>query len=273
MSTRPPSARPLRSEVARAVATLRTDPGLLGMKIRQRWRQRNQQPEVAPTGAPRPRIASIDQAIGDVVVQLRETRVRTGIVYSDTEFRDALGAAASDVTWTWVSHRDGDLLAGAALPASVDIAKFDAVVVGGADVKTAYLNAMRWVERSGSVTPVFWVGQGWEYCGSTIPIPAEVEAADIYLFNHFADFFPIKDPLLVRVTSSDARSHHQQFVVMRPQATRHFTLDELLPEREGTAVIEIRTTHPALTGNRHPRWRVWADLFWRELAHEPPRCA
>ncbi len=76
-----------------------------------------------------------------------------------------------------MSHRDSDILAGAALPAAIDIAGFDAVVVGGADVKTAYLNALRWVERSDKVTPVFWVGQGWEYCGSTIPIPAEVEAA------------------------------------------------------------------------------------------------
>ncbi len=51
---------------------------------------------------------------------------------------------------------------------------------------------------------------------------------------------------------------------MRPQETVHFTLDDLLPDREGTAVIEVRTTHPALTGNRHPRWRVWADLFWKD---------
>lgn len=199
-----------------------------------------------------------------MVAQLAECGVRTAIVYSDPEFRDAIGGAVADVQWKWVSHRDSDLLDGASLPAAIDITKFDAVVVGGADVKTAYLNALRWVERSGRVTPVFWVGQGWEYCGSTIPIPAEVEAADIYLFNHFADFFPIKDPLLVRVTSSDSRSHHQRFLLMLPQETERFTLDDLLPERVGTAVIEIRTTHPGLTGNRHPRWRVWADLFWRD---------
>jgi hypothetical protein len=264
MSTRPPSTRPLRSEVARAVATLRTDPGLLGMKLKQRWRQRNQQAPTTPSGAPRPKIASIDQDLNDVVTQLRERGVRTGIVYADPEFRDALGGATADVQWEWVSHRDSDILAGAALPAAKDISKYDAVVVGGADVKTAYLNALRWVERSGGVTPVFWVGQGWEYCGSTLPIPAEVESADIYLFNHFADFFPIKDPLLVRVSSTDSRSHHERFLLMRPQQTEHFTLDELLPEREGTAVIEIRTSHPALTGNRHPRWRVWADLFWKD---------
>lgn len=264
MSTRPPSTRPLRSEVARAVATLRTDPGLLGMKLKQRWRQRNQQAPTTPSGAPRPKIASIDQDINDVVTQLRERGVRTGIVYGDPEFRDALGAAAPDVPWEWVSHRDGDILAGAALPAALDISKHDAVVVGGADVKTAYLNALRLVERNSATTPVFWVGQGWEYCGSTLPIPAEVESADIYLFNHFADFFPIKDPLLVKVSSSDLRSHHERFLLMLPQQTKRFTLDELLPEREGTAVIEVRTMHPALTGNRHPRWRVWADLFWKD---------
>jgi hypothetical protein len=120
------------------------------------------------------------------------------------------------------------------------------------------------VERGDKVVPVFWVGQGFEYCGSTIPIPAEVDAADIYLFHHFADFFPIKDPLLVRVTSADERTHHERFLMMRPQETVRFTLDDLLPDRVGTAVIEVRTTHPALTGNRHPRWRVWADLFWRD---------
>jgi hypothetical protein len=264
MSTRPPSTRPLRSEVARAVATLRTDPGLLGMKLKQRWRQRNQQAPTTPSGAPRPKIASIDQDLNAVVAQLRARAVSTGIVYGDPEFRDALGEAAADVRWQWVSHRDSDILAGAALPAAVDIARYEAVVVGGADVKTAYLNALRWVERSGDVIPVFWVGQGWEYCGSTLPIPAEVDSADIYLFNHFADFFPIKDPLLVKVSSTDSRSHHERFLLMLPQQTAHFTLDDLLPQREGTAVIEVRTTHPALTGNRHPRWRVWADLFWKD---------
>jgi hypothetical protein len=263
MTTRPSSARPLRSEVARAVATLRSDPGLLGMKLRQRWRQRRQ--EAAPaSGAPRPKIASIDQDIATVVGQLRERAVRTGVVYGDVEFRDALIAATPDVTWDWVSHRDSDVLAGAALPATKDITAYDALVVGGADVKTAYLNALRWVERGSTVTPVFWVGQSFEYCGSTIPIPSEVESADIYLFHHFADFFPIKDPLLVRVTSSDSRSHHERFLMMRPQETVHFTLDDLIPDRDGTAVIEVRTSHPALTGNRHPRWRVWADLFWKE---------
>ena len=233
------------------------------MKLRQRWQQRRQ--EAAPTpGAPRPKIASIDQDVATVVAQLRERAARTGVVYGDAEFRDVLEGATPEVTWDWVSHRDSDVLAGAALPATQDIERYDALVVGGADVKTAYLNALRWVERGESVTPVFWVGQGFEYCGSTIPIPAEVEAADIYLFPHFADFFPIKDPLLVRVTSSDSRSHHERFLVMRPQETVHFTLDDLLPDREGTAVIEVRTTHPALTGNRHPRWRVWADLFWKD---------
>jgi hypothetical protein len=60
MKTRPASARPLRGEVARAVATLRTHPGLVGTKLRQRWRQRNQQTRTAPTGPPRPKIASIE---------------------------------------------------------------------------------------------------------------------------------------------------------------------------------------------------------------------
>jgi hypothetical protein len=264
MTTRPSTTRPLRSDVARAFATLRSDPGLLGMKLRQRWNQRRQEAAPVAGAPPRPKVAAIDQDLATVVGQVRERGVRKGVIYGDAEFRDSLTAATPEVTWDWVSHRDSDVLAGAALPATKDIATFDALVVGGADVKTEYLNALRWVERGDKVVPVFWVGQGFEYCGSTIPIPAEVEAADIYLFHHFADFFPIKDPLLVRVTSADERTHHERFLMMRPQETVRFTLDDLLPDRVGTAVIEVRTTHPALTGNRHPRWRVWADLFWRD---------
>lgn len=264
MKTRPSSSRPLRSEVARAVATLRSDPGLLGMKLRQRWQQRRQEAAPAPGAPARPKVASIDQDLAKVVGQVRERSMKTGVVYGDAAFRDALVAAAPEVSWDWVSHRDSDVLAGAALPATKDITGYDVMVVGGADVKTAYLNALRWVERGDTVTPVFWVGQNFEFCGSTIPIPAEAESADIYLFHHFADFFPIKDPLLVRVTSSDSRSHHERFLMMRPQETVRFTLDELLPDRAGTAVVEVRTTHPALTGNRHPRWRVWADVFWKD---------
>jgi hypothetical protein len=263
MKSRSTSTRPLRNDIVRAVATLRSDPGLLRMKLRQRWNQRQQQ--TPPTsGPPRPRIASVDQDLATVATELRRRAVRTGVVYGDAEFHRALAEVASDIAWDWVSHRDIDVLAGAALPGTDAATIHDAVVVGGADVKTAYVNALRWMERSGTVTPVFWVGQNFEFCGSTLPIPAEVESADIYLFNHFSHFFPIKDPLLVRVASSDRRSHHERFVLVRPQETIHFSLDDLLPERDGTAVIEVRTTHPALTGNRHPRWRVWADLFWKD---------
>jgi hypothetical protein len=263
MKTTPKSALPNRSEVARAVATLRSDPGLIGMKLRQRWNQRKQQVAPAPGAPQRPKVASIDQDLDTVVAQLRRRTVGRGIVYGEAGFRDSLLAAAPEVTWTWVSHRDADLLAGASLPSPADAATADVVVVGGADVKTEYLNALRWMERSGEVKPVLWVGQNFEYCGSTLPIPAEVDAGEIYLFHHFSDFFPIKDPLLVRVTSTDRRNHHERYLLMRPQETVHFSLDELLPDREGTAFVEVRTTHPALTGNRHPRWRVWADLFWK----------
>jgi hypothetical protein len=262
MKIRSTSTRPLRTDIVQGLATLRKDPALFRMKLRQRWERRKRQDE-PPQGSPRPRVASIDQDLTTVLAELRRESVRTAIVYGDEEFRQALTESATDIAWDWVSHRDIDVLAGALLPGESDVSNHDAVVVGGADVKTAYLNALRWLERSGTVRPLFWVGTNFEFCGSTIPIPAEVESADIYLFHHFADYFPIKDPLLVRVTSSDHRNRRERLIIMRPQQTVHFTLDDLLPDRDGTAVIEVRTTHPALTGNRHPRWRVWVDLFWK----------
>ena len=175
--------------------------------------------------------------------------------------------------WEWVSHRDSDILAGAALPAAIDIAGFDAVVVGGADVKTAYLNALRWVERSGSVTPVFWVGQGWEYCGSTIPIPAEVESGDIYLFNHFADFFPIKDPLLVRVTSTDSRSHHERFLLMRPAGNRAFHARRPASGARGHRRHRDPNDAPGTHREPSPSVAGMGRPVLEGLAHQPARCA
>ena len=172
MKTKPPSARPMRSEVARAVATLRSDPGLIGMKLRQRWQQRKQQAAPAPGAPPRPkdRLDRSDPgrrgrtASGSQGSHWHRLR-RRGVP------RRARAARRRTSRWTWVSHRDSDVLAGAALPGTTSGPRTDAVVVGGADVKTAYLNALRWMERSGEVRPVFWVGQSFEYCGSTLPIP------------------------------------------------------------------------------------------------------
>lgn len=256
------SGRPLRSEVARAVATFRTDPALLRQKLRQRWAARRE--VVAPPGqAPaRPRIASVSQDIEAVASELRRLSVGDAVAYGEVDFLSALSGAVPGVRWTWMSHRDDDVLAGATPPSTAALGAPDAIVVGGGDVKTAYINALRLLDSAGVVKPVLWVGENFEFCGSTLPVPEQAEGADVYLFHHFADFFPIKDPLLVRVTATDARRSAERLLLMRPQQTIHLTLDELLPDRTGTAVVEVRTTHPALTGNRHPRWRVWADVHW-----------
>jgi len=237
------------------------------MKLRQRWNARREHaPEASqPPSAPqRPRTASVDRDLAEVVAELQRRALRQGVVYGDPEFRDQLAEATSAIDWRWVSHRDVDILAGAELPRAEHFTGQGVIVTGGEDVKIAYINALRLIGRGAEVPPVFWVGKNFEYCGSTLPIPAEVDAADIYLFNHFADFFPIKDPLLVRVTAADQSNVIERFLVIQPQETMHVTLSELLPERRGAAVVEIRSTHPALTGNRHPRWRVWADLSWRK---------
>ena len=82
-----------------------------------------------------------------------------------------------DIAWEWISHVAGDLLAGAAQPGAIDIANPDVIVVGGTNIKTAYLNALRWLESSGTTKPLSLVGKNFEFCGSSLPIPAQVEAA------------------------------------------------------------------------------------------------
>jgi hypothetical protein len=256
----------LRSEIVRGLRTLRSDPALFRMKVQERLQRRNggeQAPQAAAPAAARPKIASINHDLGWAVREVERHAAGKGIVYGDSAFRESVADAMPHVQWTWISHRERDLLSGAGLPTTMDFTLHDVVVVGGADVKTAYLNALRWMGHSTAIIPVLWVGENFEYCGSTMPIPTQIESADVYLFHHFADFFPIKDPLLVRWTATDQATRTERYLLVNPQETIHFSLDELLPGRQGPAVVEVQTTHPALTGNRHPRWRVWADLFWR----------
>jgi hypothetical protein len=168
----------------------------------------------------------------------------------------------------WVSDRLDDQAAGAmsmaAFASLKDLETPDAVVVAGADLPTKYSSAMRWLETRGEVRPVLWVGGPFEFAGSTLPIPREVDDASFHLFHHFFDFFGVKESVQVLVRAqAPNRPPVERLFFLKPRHMLSLHLNELLPRRDSEAVVEFICTHPVLSRGRHTRWRVWGDLSYK----------
>ena len=205
-------------------------------------------------GAP----SGVIQTLAEAVGTLRRIGARTVTAYGDPGFRDQLQAAWGEPC-TWVSHRAADLAHGAIDPRSA--LEVDAIVVGGPELKLAYVHLLRLLV--GRPAPhVLWVGDGFEFCFSTLPVPADATRAEIYLHNHFDAYFAMRDPLLLSIRATDGKTHHESQRIIAPRETIQISLDELLPARDGASFVELYTSHPLLTRGRHHRWRLCADVHW-----------
>ena len=244
-----------RTKVTKAVELLRSNPRLLLRRIVERTGQ------VGTPPAPKPD-EKITRTIDEVLAALRASPPATLVAYGDATLARTLRDAMQATTVCWASHEEGDILAGAVRAVEAGIGASDAVVVGGADAALAWSNVLRELQDQAVLPALHWVGAGWEFCGSQIPVPAEIDGADLYLFNHFSEYFQVKDPLLVRIEASDSRSTLRIWRVLGPYASLRLSLDDLLPDRTGPSVVDIRTEHPVLTRGRHHRWRVCADVHW-----------
>jgi hypothetical protein len=85
--------------------------------------------------------------------------------------------------------------------------------------------------------------------------------AHIYLFNHYEDFFLVKDPLQVTVLIKCSNRLYEKCYLVGPGETIKFSINDLMPSRKSDCVVEVSTTHPLLTRGRHLRWRLWADIY------------
>lgn len=180
-------------------------------------------------------------------------------IYGNQAFSEVMAEAV--VGATWISHRLDDLAAGAIQVSASTLEQFDAVVVGGPDLNMAYANLLHHVKTQTNPPMIQWVGDGFEMSGSTLPVPASVNEAHIYLFHHFDQLFGVKDPLLVEVSVRGETIDLSFQELVAPGATAFWRLSELAFDRSEAVVIEVRTQHPKLSGCRHQRWRVWADVI------------
>ena len=141
----------------------------------------------------------VSQSIADVVDILRADRAERVAVHGDKGFYDSFKSAAGDIACVWLSNDfvvDQQL---GALPVSADkFGECDAIVVGGTDAATKYRYSLRATHAHAPEVPVHWVADDWEFCAGTAAVPQEIEDVDALVFNHFEEFFGIKDVLQFR---------------------------------------------------------------------------
>lgn len=240
----------------KAVEMLRSNPRLLVRRIGELSTTKTSVPAPAPQDR-------ISRSVDDVVAALRAEAPSKLVAYGDSPLVATITSALPSSVVTWVSHDAADLLAGAIALADAPLSSVDAIVVGGPDVGTGWSSLLRELLDCPAVPALHWVGSNWEFCGSQIPLPAEAEGADIFLFNHFPDYFQVKDPLLVRIDAADANSTLHTSRIVRPHESLRLALSDLLPDRSGPPVVDVRCEHPTLTRGRHHRWRVCVDVHWK----------
>ncbi|HUP69738.1 MAG TPA: hypothetical protein VM142_07970 [Acidimicrobiales bacterium] len=235
----------------RAQRLLRSNPRLFWAKARQR----------ITTPAMRDAPAhGVSRTLQDAVARLEGAGATKVAAYGDRRFFDELTEAAPGIDVRWASHRLADVEGGATLAAHALREPTHAVVVGGPDVRVAYPAVLRLLADADRLPEIVWVADGWERCGSQLHVPRDADDVDLYLYDHFAEYFLVKDPLLVEVVARDEVAAARSTAILRPGHTMHLRLSDLLPERQGPAAIEIETTHPVLTRGRHERWRLCADV-------------
>ncbi len=216
----------------------------------------------------------ISQSIADVVKLLRADAATKIGVHADKGFFNSFKSAAGDIECLWLSNDfvvDQQL---GALPLTGDHLKScQAIVVGGPDVGTKYRLTLRGTLAHAQSVPVHWVADNWEFCGGTCAVPLEIEDVDALVFNHFEQFFGIKDPLQFRFEIISEEGIKRRYRVMGPSQSLNLNLNEFAGERTGPVCLKVFVSHPNLTRGRHYRFRVCADVFWKDFLHDHPRLA
>jgi hypothetical protein len=236
---------------------------LIGLPWRPAGRQRYKGGKApAGNGESKTRTSrSLAQAIADIT---RDQARRIGI-YGDAGFFEAAKAAAGGLDCRWLSN---DFLADhprGALPLNAkNVADLDAVLVGGRDVATNYRLALRQMLVAAPEKPVHWVAENWEFCGGTLAVPKEIDDVDALIFNHFEEFFGIKDPLQFSFELITEAGTERSYRILGPNQAVNLNLKQLMPQRADAVCLRIWITHPQLTRGRHYRFRPCADVFWKD---------
>ncbi|MBL8708250.1 MAG: hypothetical protein JNL25_03560 [Rhodospirillaceae bacterium] len=164
----------------------------------------------------------------------------------------------------WASHALADIKAGAALAEDLDLSGLDAALCAGPDLASRYRQALRLMAAGDRSRPVLWVGEGFEFCGGTLSAPREASEVEGLLFNHFQEFFGVKDPLQFRIEIFHGPEVKRLYRILEPNQSMVIRLSDHVPERRYPTSLAAFVEHPILTRERHYRLRLCADVFWRD---------
>jgi hypothetical protein len=142
---------------------------------------------------------SISQTLDQVLERVARDEHESILVIGSEAFRNAIAAADQDLKLGWASCNMNDVFAGAMNPDEVDFRAYQSAICGGAEVSACYRIALQRMYEVDDTRPVHWVADNWEFCGGTFPVPAEIDDAEVVLFNHFQHFFGIKDHLQFQI--------------------------------------------------------------------------
>ncbi|TXH34778.1 MAG: hypothetical protein E6Q98_18005 [Rhodospirillaceae bacterium] len=205
------------------------------------------------------------QSIPDVLAILQRDGAQRVAVYGDANFFQTFSSQAPGRDCVWLSN---DFLAdqpNGARPITPEaLSDRDAVVVGGRDAATNFRLVLREMHQFAPSKPVHWVAENWEFCGGTLAVPAEIDDVDALVFNHFEEFFGIKDPLQFRFEVIAEDEVKRRYLILGPNESINLNLNDLAGTRHGAICLKIWITHPTLTRGRHYRFRPCADVFWKD---------
>jgi hypothetical protein len=219
-----------------------------------------------PSPGPADSKTRVSQSLADICDLLRADKAGRVGVFGDRAFAEAFKAQAPEFQVQWLST---DFLqdnpAGAEALGKDVLQGLDAVLVGGAgDLATRYRYALRRIGAFAPMVPVHWVAENWEFCGGTVAVPAEIENVEALIFNHFEEFFGIKDSLQFRFEVISEAGTKRSYRVLGPNESINLDLNALAGKRDGAVCLKVQVAHPALTRGRHYRFRVCADVFWKD---------
>jgi len=211
-----------------------------------------------PTGT---RLGSSPARVRGLLSEIGATRV---LVHADRATFAAVQGALGTVTCTWASNQLDDVAAGAAHVEDIDWRSFDAAVVAGSSLARRYRQALRLMAAVDATRPVFWIGEGFEFCGGTLSAPAKMTQVEGLLFNHFDSFFGVKDALQYRIEIYHGPEIKRYYRILRPNQSHVIRLSDHFAASEHPVALAVFVEHPVLTRDRHYRLRLVGDVFWKD---------
>lgn len=232
------------------------------------WRQSKREKYkggVSPSGTGTDSKTNISQSLTQALASIRQDGAQRIGICGDIGFATAAKNAAADLSWRWFSNDFlQDQPRGATPFTAAYLTGIDALLVGGRDCATHFRLALRQMLAVNPAIPVHWVAENWEFCGGTLAIPREIGDVDALVFNHFEEFFGIKDPLQFRFDWIEEQGIQRRYRILGPSQSVNLNLKNALPDRSDAVCLKIWISHPHLTRGRHYRFRPCADVFWKD---------